>query len=60
VLREAASQILRAELMVDSIDYVSVAGMSTLDESDQVDGRAMVSVAVYMGAVRLIDNIVLE
>ena len=60
VLREAANQILRAEPMVDSIDYVSVAGMSTLDESDQVDGRAMVSVAVYMGAVRLIDNIVLE
>ena len=60
VLREAASQILQAEPMVDSIDYVSVAGMSTLDESDQVDGRAMVSVAVYMGAVRLIDNIVLE
>ena len=60
VLREAASQILRAEPMVDSIDYVSVAGMSTLDESDQVDGRAMVSVAVHMGAVRLIDNIVLE
>ena len=60
VLREAASQILRAELMVDSIDYVSVAGMSTLDESGHVDGRAMVSVAVHMGAVRLIDNIVLE
>ncbi len=60
VLREAASQILQAEPMVDSIDYVSVAGMSTLDESGHVDGRAMVSVAVHMGAVRLIDNIVLE
>ncbi|MEC7748791.1 MAG: pantoate--beta-alanine ligase [Chloroflexota bacterium] len=60
VLREAASQILQAEPMVDSIDYVSVAGMSTLDESGHVDGRAMVSVAVHMGAVRFIDNIVLE
>ena len=60
VLREAASQILQAEPMVDSIDYVSVASMSTLDESGHVDGRAMVSVAVHMGAVRLIDNIVLE
>ena len=60
VLREAASQILQAEPMVDSIDYVSVAAMSTLDESGYVDGRAMVSVAVHMGAVRLIDNIVLE
>ena len=60
VLREAARQILLAEPMVDSIDYVSVAGMSTLDELDQVGGRAMVSVAVRMGSVRLIDNIVLE
>ena len=46
--------------MVGDIDYVSVAGMSTLDELDQVGGRAMVSVAVRMGSVRLIDNIVLE
>ena len=60
VLREAAREILQAEAMVDSIDYVSVAGFSTLDELDQVDGRAMVSVAVNMGSVRLIDNIVLE
>jgi pantoate--beta-alanine ligase len=60
VLREAAREILQAEAIVDTIDYVSVAGFSTLDELDQVDGRAMVSVAVNMGAVRLIDNIVLE
>jgi pantothenate synthetase len=34
--------------------------MLTLDELERVDGRAMVSTAVQMGAVRLIDNIVLE
>jgi pantoate--beta-alanine ligase len=60
VLREAAREILQAEAMVDSIDYVSVAGLSTLDELEQVDGRAMVSVAVHMGGVRLIDNTGLE
>ena len=55
-----AQETLRAEPRVDRIDYVSVADMTTLDELEQVEGRAMVSVAVQMGAVRLIDNIVLE
>jgi pantoate--beta-alanine ligase len=59
-LRESASYILRAEAAVDEIDYVSVASMTTLDELTTVEGRAMVSAAVQMGSVRLIDNIVLE
>ena len=59
-LRKAANKILQAESMVDSIDYVSVASMSTLNEVEQVEGRTMVSAAVHMGPVRLIDNIVLE
>ena len=59
-LRTAAQEILQAEPMVDSIDYVSVADMLTLGELEQVEGRAMVSAAVQMGPVRLIDNIVLE
>jgi pantothenate synthetase len=59
-LRAAAQEILQAEPLVDSIDYVSVASMSTLDEVERVSGRAMVSAAVHMGPVRLIDNIVLE
>ena len=59
-LRGAAQAILQAESKVDQIDYVSVADMATLDEMDQVEGRAMVSAALHMGPVRLIDNIVLE
>ena len=59
-LRRAAQEILQAEPMVDSIDYVSVAGMSTLEELERVQGRVMVSAAVHMGPVRLIDNLVLE
>ena len=58
-LRDAARTVLQSESKVESIDYVSVAGMLTLDELERVDGRAMVSTAVQMGAVRLIDNIVL-
>ena len=59
-LTGAAQAILEAESQVDQIDYVSVANMATLDEMDQVEGRAMVSAALHMGPVRLIDNIVLE
>ena len=59
-LRGAVQSILQRESRVDLIDYVSVAGMVELDEMDQVEGRAMVSAAVHMGTVRLIDNIVLE
>ena len=59
-LREAARAVLRAEPKIDSIDYVSVASMTTLEEVEQVAGRAMVSAAVHMGPVRLIDNLVLE
>ena len=59
-LREAAKNVLEAEPMVDSIDYVSVASMTTLDEVELIDGRVMVSAAARMGPVRLIDNIVLE
>ena len=59
-LTRAALAMLESEPRVDAIDYVSVAGMETLEEMCQVEGRIMVSVAVQMGAVRLIDNIVLE
>ena len=38
------------------IDYVSVADADTLDELDTVDRPALVSLAVRIGAVRLIDN----
>jgi pantoate--beta-alanine ligase len=59
-LRSVVETELRSESRVDRIDYVSVAEMETLDEVEQVEGRAMFSVAVQMGVVRLIDNIVLE
>ncbi len=59
-LREAAKDILRAEPSINFIDYVSVASMPTLDEVALVTGRAILSAAVHMGSVRLIDNLVLE
>ena len=59
-LREEARRVLEGEPLVERIDYVSVADADTLEELDQVEGRAMVSVAVQLGVPRLIDNVILE
>ena len=41
------------------VDYVSVADASTLEELDRISGAALVSLAVRIGKVRLIDNVLL-
>jgi len=42
------------------IDYVSMADPKTLDELSQIKGSALVSMAVYVGKTRLIDNMTLS
>ena len=58
-LRSEVWRVLDEEPLVEGIDYVSVADVETLEELDAVLGLTMVSVAVRMGKVRLIDNVVL-
>ena len=60
LLRIAVRSILEEELLIEGIDYVSVADAATLQELERVGGPAMVSVAVRMGQTRLIDNVILE
>jgi pantoate--beta-alanine ligase len=57
-LREAMREVIRAEPLA-RIDYVSVADPETLRELEQVEGPALLSLAVYIGTTRLIDNIML-
>ena len=59
-LRQEVRQTLEREPLVDSIDYVSVADPESMEELEQEFSRAMVSVALHLGNVRLIDNIILE
>ena len=59
-LRRDVRRTLESEPLVERINYVSVADAGTLEELDTVRDRAMVSVAVHLGQVRLIDNITLE
>lgn len=60
LLRREVRAVLECEPLIDSIDYVSVADDDSLEELETVEGRAMVSVAVRLGATRLIDNIILK
>jgi pantoate--beta-alanine ligase len=42
------------------VDYVSVAHPETLEEFDRIETEALISLAVFMGEVRLIDNIIVS
>jgi pantoate--beta-alanine ligase len=41
------------------MQYVSCADYDTLEELETVEGRALLSMAVFVGKTRLIDNFVL-
>jgi len=59
MLRGAVRRVLEKEPLVGKIDYVSVADLATLEELDTATIPAMVSVAVWLGKTRLIDNVLL-
>ena len=59
---EALRQAMRATIAAQPdmrIDYVSVADPQTLQELSRVDRAALASMAVRLGATRLIDNLLL-
>lgn len=57
-LRQRMRGVLEAEPLA-RVDYASVADPATLDELDAVPGPALLSLAVWIGPVRLIDNLLL-
>ncbi len=59
-LRRRARKTLEAEPLVVKIDYISIADAETLDELNFLERPAIVSTAVRIGRVRLIDNILLD
>ena len=60
-LRAAAMAVLQAAPLLESIDYISIVDADTMAPLSAVEGgrRAMIATAVRLGAVRLIDNVVL-
>jgi pantoate--beta-alanine ligase len=58
-LREEMLMYFSAEPLAE-VQYVSCASLTTLEELDQIENGALLSVAVYIGKTRLIDNRRLE
>jgi pantoate--beta-alanine ligase len=42
------------------VEYISIVNAQTLDELDEVKGKALIALAVKLGSTRLIDNIMLD
>ena len=59
-LRRSIHSVLTSEPLVRSVDYVSVAEGTTMEELEVATADAMVSTAAWIGSVRLIDNVVLS
>jgi pantoate--beta-alanine ligase len=58
-LRRLMREVLATELLAQ-MQYVSCADYDTLEELETVTGKTLLSMAVFLGKTRLIDNIVLE
>jgi len=57
-LRQEMTSLIQSEPLA-RIDYVSVADQDSLEELEEIDRAALVSMAVWIGKTRLIDNIIL-
>jgi pantoate--beta-alanine ligase len=57
-LRQEMTSLIQSEPLA-KIDYVSIADPDSLEELEEVDRTALVSLAVRIGGTRLIDNITL-
>ncbi|MFC2032936.1 pantoate--beta-alanine ligase [Chloroflexota bacterium] len=58
-IRNQMAALIKQEPLAN-IDYISIAACETLEELDTITPPSLVSMAVIIGKIRLIDNIVLE
>jgi pantoate--beta-alanine ligase len=59
IVKRKMREVLDGEPLAE-VQYVSCADYDTLEELDAIKGKALLSMAVFMGKTRLIDNFVLE
>lgn len=57
-LREKMKEVLAGEPLAN-VQYVSCADYDTLDELEEIKGKTLLSMGVFIGKTRLIDNFVL-
>ena len=58
-IKNAMSQLINS-VPFTKVDYISIANVSNLEELDTIECDALVSMAVFVGKTRLIDNIYLN
>lgn len=58
--RELMREMLAGERLVTKIEYASVYDTETLDETDEARGELLLALAVRMGDIRLIDNVLVN
>lgn len=63
--RRSSNIIHRMEEMIKGeklakIDYLAIVDGETLEERERVEGKLLIALAVWIGKIRLIDNLVLE
>ena len=58
-IRGKMKEVLASEPLAE-VQYVSCADYNTLEELETVTGNALLSMAVFVGKTRLIDNMILE
>ena len=58
-IRAAMRRLIEAQPAA-TIDYISIADSATLEELSVIDRPALISLAVRIGATRLIDNVVID
>ena len=56
-IRGKMKEVLASESLAD-VQYVSCANYDTLEELDVIKGKALLSMAVFFGKTRLIDNFI--
>jgi pantoate--beta-alanine ligase len=59
MLRQIMKDVLATEPLAE-VQYVSCADYETLEELNEIKRKALLSMAVFIGKTRLIDNLVLE
>jgi pantoate--beta-alanine ligase len=59
ILREKMKEVLAGEPLAE-VQYVSCADYDTLEELGEIKGKGLLSMAVFIGKTRLIDNFLIE
>ena len=59
-LRDEAGRVIGLEPVISRVEYVSIADLVTLEELVTINRSALLSVALWVGGTRLIDNLILR